>query len=127
MVPPQNLAKYLYELRAIAENIVTDRCETSEVHPPTPSQHEADVHPCEVEATNVTNVRNTSNLSQVTLDWKDLVSPSPCTTFNAAENLAKELDMIGKCQAAELPVVVAVDTFTKVSQIAEEAVIDVTQ
>jgi len=53
----------LYELRAIAENIVRERCETSEVHPPAHSEHEADVHPCEVEATNATNIGNTCNLS----------------------------------------------------------------
>jgi hypothetical protein len=28
MVPPQEPAEYLYELRAISENIVRERCET---------------------------------------------------------------------------------------------------
>lgn len=55
---------YLYKLRAIAKNIVKKRCETSEVHPPAPSQYEADVHCCEVEATNTTNFSNTSILSK---------------------------------------------------------------
>jgi hypothetical protein len=97
------------------------------LHPPAPSQHKADVHPCEVEATNVTNVGNTSNLSQVPLDWKDLVSPTPNPSFNAAGKLAEELDVVDKSQVAEPPVTVALDTFAEVSQIAEEAVIDATQ
>ena len=83
MVPPQEPVEYLYEFRAIAKNIVMERCETSEMYPPTPNQHEADVHSCEVEATNVTNVRNISNLNQVTLDWKYSVSPTPSPSPNA--------------------------------------------
>ena len=35
--------------------------------------------------------------------------------------------MIGKFQAAKLPVAVAVNTFAEVSQIAEETVIDATR
>jgi hypothetical protein len=120
-------AKNLTENIAIAKNIFRERCETSEVHPPTPCQHEADVHPCEVEATNVTNVGNTSNLSQVALDWKDLVSPTPNPSFKAAGELAEELDVVGKSQTVEPPVTVALDTFAEVSQIAKEAVIDATQ
>ena len=37
MIPPHEATEYLYELCAIVENIVRERCETSEVHPPTPS------------------------------------------------------------------------------------------
>ena len=37
MVPPQEPVEYLYEFRAIAKNIVMERCETSEMYPPTPN------------------------------------------------------------------------------------------
>jgi hypothetical protein len=67
MVPPQEPTEYLYELCAIVD--VKERCETSEVHPPAlASQQEANVHPCEVEATNATNVGNTKILNQEALD-----------------------------------------------------------
>jgi hypothetical protein len=127
MVPPQEPAEYLYELRVISDNIVRERCETSEVHPPTPSQHEADEHTCEVDSTNVTDVGNTSNLSPVALDWKDLVFPTPSTSLNAADPLAEEVDLAGRSQDVEPPVVVALDKFAEVCEIAEEAVIDATQ
>ena len=62
---PTTRANYvLVQAWAIAKNIVKKRCETSEVHPPAPSQYEADVHCCEVEATNTTNFSNTSILSK---------------------------------------------------------------
>ena len=83
MIPPHEATEYLYELCAIVENIVRERCETSEVHPPTPSQHEADVQSCELEAINITNIYNTSNLNQVALDWKDSVSTTPSPSLNA--------------------------------------------
>ena len=127
MVPSQEPAEYLYELRAISENIVRERCEISEVHPPTPSEHEADEHTCEVDATNVKDVGNTSNLGPVALDWKDLVFPTPSTSLNAADPLAEEVDLAGKSQDVEPPVAVALDKFAEVCEIAEEAVIDATQ
>lgn len=128
MVEAQEPAEYVYELRAIAENIGRERCETSEVPPPAPTQHEPDVHTCEVDSTNVSgpNVNNTSNLSQVTLDWKDLVFPTPGTSLNAVGALAKEVDVPGKSQVIEPAVAVAVDTFAEVCEIADEAVIDAT-
>ena len=82
---------------------------------------------CELEAINITNICNTSNLNQVALDWKDSVSTTPSPSLNAWENLAEELNVIGKSQAAKLPVAVAVNTFAEVSQIAEETVIDATR
>ncbi len=42
------------------------------------------------------------------------------------KNLVEDLDVVGKSQTAESPVVVAVDTFAEVSQIAEEVVMNVT-
>ena len=65
--------------------------------------------------------------NQVDLDWQDLVSPTPSPSFNATQNLAKELDMIGKSHTAEPPVVVVVDTFAEVSRIAQDAIMDATQ
>ena len=128
MVPTQEPAEYLYELRAIAENIARERCETSEVPPTAPSQHEPDVHTCEVDSTNVSghNVSNTSNLSQVTLDWNDLVFSTPGTSLNVADPLAEEVDVAGKSQAVEPPVAVALDTFAEVCETADEAFIDAT-
>ena len=64
----------MYELRAIADNVVKECCEISEVHPPTPNQHEADVLRCEVRAINATNVSNTRNLSK-TYALKDVQPP----------------------------------------------------
>lgn len=66
MVPLQEPTKYLYEIRAFVECVVKKFCETSEVLPPTPTQHEADVHGVEVEATNDTNVSNTNKADVVT-------------------------------------------------------------
>ena len=65
MVPLQEPTKYLYEIRAFVECVVKKFCETSEVLPPTPTQHEANVHGFEVEASNDTNVGNTSNTDVV--------------------------------------------------------------
>ena len=124
------------------------------MYPPTPSQHEMNVLRCKVEATNATNVGNTSNLSkanalkdvqppvepqsnkdaedsvsthadvyvgpawhipmtQVDLDWQDSVSPTPSSSLNAAPNVAKDLDVVGKSQIAEAHMVVAVDTLLR--------------
>ena len=44
MVPPWEPVEYLYELHTIAENTVKECCETSEVHPPAPSQNEGQPH-----------------------------------------------------------------------------------
>jgi hypothetical protein len=115
----------LHELHVIVENIVRERCETSEVHLPAPtSQHKTDVHPCEVE---VTNISNTSILSGETSDCKGLVSSTSSPILNAIKELAEELDVVGKSQVAEPSVVVVVDSFAEVSQMAEEVVIDATQ
>ena len=65
-------------------------------------------------------------MTQVDLDWQDSVSPTPSSSFNVAQNLAKDLDVVGKSQTAEAPVVMAVDTFAEVFQIVEEAVMDAT-
>ena len=151
----------MYELRALSENVVREHGETLEVHPPTPIQNEAAMHGCKVEATNTTNVGNTSKTyvvkdlqllmetqsnaehsvsmhayvhvgsawyilmiqdktlqdlpSQVELDWQDSVSFLINLSFNAAQNLAENLDVVGKSQTAELSVVVAVGTFAEVS------------
>jgi hypothetical protein len=78
----------LHELHVIVENIVRERCETSEVHLPAPTS-------------------------------------SPI--LNAIKELAEELDVVGKSQVAEPSVVVVVDSFAEVSQMAEEVVIDATQ
>jgi hypothetical protein len=158
MAPPQNLAEYLYEIRAFAECVVKELCEILEVLPPTPTQHDADVHRYEVEATNDTNVDNTSKAdvvtdvhppmkphvgpawhilrtqdktlqdlpSQVVIDWQDSVSPTPSPSLKVPQNLAKDLDVVGKSHTAEPVVVVAVDTFAEVSQIAEEVVMNAT-
>ena len=142
----------MYKLRAIADNVVRERCETSEVHPPISKQYESDVLRCKVEATNATNVgnMNLSNadvvkdvqspvepqsnkhaedsvsthgdvhvgsachipMTQAELDWQDLVSHASSSSFNAAQNLPKDIEVVG--------------TFAEVSQIAEEAVMDAT-
>ena len=40
MVPPLERVEYMYELRNIAKNIVSERCEHSKLHPPTHTRHE---------------------------------------------------------------------------------------
>ena len=56
---------------------------------------------------------------QAELDWQDSVSPTPSSSFNVAQNLAKDIDVVSRSQTV-------VDTFAEVSQIAEEAVMDAT-
>ena len=107
MVPPQEPVEYLYELRGLSESTARDRCETFEVHLPTPTQHETDVHGYEVEV-------------------QDSVSTTPSPSLNVPQNLTEDLDVVGKSQTAEAVVVVAVDTFAEVSQIAEEVVLNAT-
>lgn len=53
--------------------------------------------------------------SQLELDWQDSVSPRPNPSLNAAQKLSENLDVVGKSQTAEPPVVVAVGTFAEVS------------
>jgi hypothetical protein len=65
--------------------------------------------------------------SQVDSDWQDSVSPTPSPSLNAEQNLVEELDNVGKSQTVESPMVVAVDTFSEVSQIAQEAIMDAIQ
>lgn len=59
MVTPLAPTEYLYELRAIAENITRERCQVADVHKPQPTFHEEDVHHCEEQVTNV-GTANTS-------------------------------------------------------------------
>ena len=81
MVPPVERSAYMYELRNIAENIVRERCEHSEVQPPTRTMHvtkepvdgEQPVEP-------VFNIPMTQGStleelpSQMDFDWQDSVS-----------------------------------------------------
>jgi hypothetical protein len=64
--------------------------------------------------------------SQVVIDWQDSVSPTPSPSLNVPQNLAEDLDVVGKSHTAEPVVVVAVDTFAGVTQIAEEVVMNAT-
>lgn len=50
-------------------------------------------------------------------------TPSLATT----QNLGEELEVVGSTQVVEPTVVVAVDTFAEVSQIAQDVVMDATQ
>lgn len=55
MVPPPVPTEFLYDLRAIAENVSRDRCVQWEVHPPKATDSEVVVPVGEVEVTNATN------------------------------------------------------------------------
>ena len=77
------------------------------MHPLIPTHDKADVHGSEVEV-------------------QDSVSPTSSLSLNVPENLAEDLDVVGKSQTAEPIVVVAVDTFAEVSQIAKEVVMNAT-
>lgn len=59
MVTPLAPTEYLYELRAIAENITRERCQVADVHKPQPTFHEEDIHHCEEQVTNA-GTANTS-------------------------------------------------------------------
>ena len=92
MVPPQEPTEDLYELRAIADNVVRERCETSEVHPPISKQYESDVLRCKVEATNATNVGN-MNLSNADV-VKDVQPPvEPQSNKHAEDSVSTHGDV----------------------------------
>ena len=55
MVPPPVPTEFLYDLRAVAENVSRDRCVQWEVHPPKATDSEVVVPVGEVEVTNATN------------------------------------------------------------------------
>lgn len=174
MVTPLAPTEYLYELRAIAENITRERCQDADVHKPQTTLLEEDIHHCEQQVTNATtantscdpSIREASEVvrplvepkskhmandppsadvgpvgpawhipmtqertlqdlpSQLELDWQDSV-PSTPTASPAA--IAEELGVVGPSQVVKPHVVVAVDTFAEVSQIAAEVVMDATQ
>ena len=106
----------MYEIRVVVDSVVKEACETSELPPPTPTHYEADVHGSEVEVTNVGNTSKAdvvmTQQSQITPH--DSVSPTPNLSFDMPQNLAEPI------------VVVAVNTFAEVSQVAEEVVMNAT-
>ena len=75
--------------------------------------------------------------SQLELDWQDSVPSTPTaspaairvssTPTASPAAIAEELGAVGPSQVVEPHVVVAVDTFAEVSQIAAEVVMDATQ
>ena len=65
--------------------------------------------------------------SQLDLDWQDSVSLTPTPSLATTRNLGQELEAVASSQVDDPPVVVAIDTFAEVSQIAQEAVMDATQ
>lgn len=63
MVAPPEPTEFLYELRAVAENISRERCEQVEVHPPEAAHLEVHTHVTEMEVTNASNSDNVCNSS----------------------------------------------------------------
>ena len=175
MVPTPKPTEYLYELRAVAENISSSRSDQWEVHPPKAVQLEADVRGGEDEVSNANNSDNVDIVgrptaaevaqpllepecgqnaqkspsadpvvnvgpawqipmtqegslqdlpSQLDLDWQDSITPTP--SLAATRNLGEELDAVVSSQVIETAVVMPVDAFVEVSQIAKEAVTDAT-
>ena len=129
MVPPVERSEYLCELRNIADNIVREQWEHSEVHPPGQSVADPLEH-VEVQesfpdssanlATPVgpafhipmTQDKTLEELpSQIDFEWQDSVStiltPAPATAATTAE----------------APKDIEDNSFAEVSQIAEEAVV----
>ena len=93
MVSPQEPTEYLYKLRAIAKNIIKEHCEHSEVHPPEPTHHKADVHHCEVEATNTSNSDNICKLSMPQASEVVQRSVEPQSQDDAKDTPSTHVDM----------------------------------
>ena len=74
MVPLPEPTEFLYDLRAVAENISRERCVQWNVHPPKAAQRDVDVHVREVEVTNVSNSEAVCN-PQVVEVTPPLVEP----------------------------------------------------
>jgi hypothetical protein len=178
MVPPPEPTEYLYELRAIAENINRERGHHSELHPEVANLYEAYIVDSEVQVTNASNadtcrgvdipeaaevvqprVEPDSNQngeeadgrdagvqagpareipmtqaksledlpSQLDLECQDSASLTPNPSHEATRNLGQELEAVASSPVHDVAVVVEVDTFAEVSQIAQEVVMDATQ
>ena len=75
--------------------------------------------------------------SQMDLDWQDPLTPTPTPSLAATRSLGEELEAVrssqivkhavGCSQVVEPAVVVSVDDFAEVSQIAQEAVTEATE
>ena len=62
--------------------------------------------------------------SQMELDWQDSVTTTPTPSLAATRNLGEALEAVGSERVVEPEVVLPVDAFAEVSQIAQEAVTD---
>lgn len=181
LVKPERPPEYLYELRAIAENIGRERVQESDVHKPKTTFQEVNTHHSEQQVTNASTANTSCNPSipeasevvrpvvepesklmandspsadvghvgpawhipmtqersledlpsQLDLDWQDSVSstptPSPAATQVPQRLNANDLGAGGSSEVVEPQVVLAVDTFAEVSQIAAEVVMAATQ
>ena len=192
MVPPLQPTDYLFELRALAENISRERGQHSEVHPPEVPHYEVPryedaVPECEELVTNAPNADNVSNVtipenvgnvtveevrevvdpqlgpesrhnaegvadedasmnvgpawvipmtqekslaelpSQLDVDWQDQVPLTPAPAPAATRNLGQELEAAASSEVVDPNVVVAVNSFAEVQQLAQEAVMNATQ
>ena len=131
MAPPLERSGYLYELRAVAENIVRERGEHSEVHPPGlsgggPMELGEEQEPLPGSSDNLgmpigpafhipmTQDKTLEELpSQIEFEWQDSVAPNltpaQATTIAAAPTSTED------------------NAFVEVSEIAQEAVVHATQ
>ena len=86
MVPPLEPTEYLYELRAVAENIIRERLGHSEVHHAEVPHYEVQIHECGEEVTNGSNAEDVVPIAEVV----EIVEPKvgPDSTHMAKDVLA---------------------------------------
>ena len=89
LVPPREPTEYLYDLRALAENISRDRCMHLEVHPTAPPEY---LQQCEPEVTNATNSDNICNVgTPATLGVVQVVDVQPQSKENVPSTDAEDV------------------------------------